>query len=1247
MPDEFEQGPWAESFPGGLGVLHPLRDASGTVRLASAGSDHTIQVWDLRQGTTVGDPIIAHNTAVWALTSWVDDGGHLRLASSAEEPQIRVWDPDTGERVAALQTGHIGWISTLVSWRDGAVRRIASAGFDATVRVWDPDTGTQVGPTLSGHTGPILKLFHWRDRDGNRLASTSDDGTIRVWDADRGVPLGDPLPGHGSGMWGLTGWTTADGRARIAAAGTDGAIVVWDPAAHIPIGPPLRGHRGAVGALTAWRADDGIRLASLGSDGEIRFWDPEAGTSVGEPVSGTSGWLPALASWVESDGTVQLACGDSGGAIRVWDFATGRDVVARLSGHTSSMWALTSWTTPDGNSRIATGGDDAVIHVWSADTGNAVGAQLAGHSAGIWALTSWSAPDGGGRLASAGDDAEIRVWNSDTGEPVGQPLTGHTGWVTALAVWTAGDGTARLASAGIDGTVRMWDPEGSKALGPPLVGDGRIQALAVARTDGGRVLLAAGGTDGVLLLWDTETRVRVGGELRGHTDTVRGLTGWTHSDGSARYASASFDGTIRVWDASTGTSLFRLSGHDGQVARVIAWQDRAGRVRLASAGDDATIRIWDPDTGVEIDPPLRGHTAGVWALTTWTASDGRTVLASSGEDGTVRLWDPVAGSAIRTIEVGPVTLWGLSDAPSVSDSLGRRALADAVADQLRSAGHGQAGGPMVVSVEGPWGCGKTTFMQLVRARLAEPTGPEPAAALDGRRRLTMRRAVAAIRDRDVEKRYAPTLRAGDRSPTVGTGLVTAWFNPWAHQSGEQVWAGLVDEVIEASAEVLFPDRDSREWYWFTKNLARVDRFALRRTLARRSVSPLLGIAMIAVIVPLAIAVARLNERFTLGGWTLTTAGVALAVAVAFFAVGLAHTFVQYCLAPAAHFLPGEMLHRPVQDGVTFGAADTVPDPLNRARAGSLYLYQHDIDEVLGELSDRGYQMVIFIDDLDRCRMTTIVEVFEAINIFLAGLTTRVRMQARFVIGLDPEAVAGHLMATAAFGEAAAPSAGWDRSAGWAYLRKLIQLPVVMPRVSDTGITGFVDQVVGSGPEPVKPSPEARPALRAERSRAASSLSPPAPAEIPVVRHETLVWRSLEQHPQVRDFIVERLAARPDRSIRDAKRLLNVWQLLERFMVLTRPVSDPPTRIHRAKHLVLLAEIVTRWPSLQSSLNSWHPQGRGLQILNAAAGDDASWQAAVATVVGNRPVEAHAVDELRQMLLDHDGQFVAQLAAEVL
>jgi WD40 repeat protein len=102
-------------------------------------------------------------------------------------------------------------------------------------------------------------------------------------------------------------------------------------------------------------------------------------------------------------------------------------------------------------------------------------------------------------------------------------------------------------------------------------------------------------------------------------------------DGARLLASASGDGTVRVWDVTSGTERVRLSGHDGSVLSVVFSPDGT---RLASGGEDGTVRVWDALSGAE-QACLTGHDG--WVRSVVFSPDGAR-LASAGADGTVRLW---------------------------------------------------------------------------------------------------------------------------------------------------------------------------------------------------------------------------------------------------------------------------------------------------------------------------------------------------------------------------------------------------------------------------------------------------------------------------------------------------------------------------------------------------------------------------------------------------------------------------------
>ncbi|AVV47096.1 DNA-binding protein [Streptomyces sp. P3] len=145
----------------------------------------------------------------------------------------------------------------------------------------------------------------------------------------------------------------------------------------------------------------------------------------------------------------------------------------------------------------------------------------------------------------------------------------------------------------------------------------------------GRRLLASASSDGTVRLWDAAAKRSVG-ELAGHHGPVRSVS---FSPDGRTLASASSDATIRLWSVSDRRQIAVLTGHRGPVRAVSFSPD--GRT-VASAGQDGTVRLWDTRTHRQTGW-LPGHSGDVLALA--YAPDGSR-LASAGADRTVRLWNP-------------------------------------------------------------------------------------------------------------------------------------------------------------------------------------------------------------------------------------------------------------------------------------------------------------------------------------------------------------------------------------------------------------------------------------------------------------------------------------------------------------------------------------------------------------------------------------------------------------------------------
>jgi WD40 repeat protein len=113
--------------------------------------------------------------------------------------------------------------------------------------------------------------------------------------------------------------------------------------------------------------------------------------------------------------------------------------------------------------------------------------------------------------------------------------------------------------------------------------------------------------------------------LEGHSLPVASVV---FSHDSTRLASASGDGTIKIWDASSGACLQTLEGHRGRVDSVVFSHDST---RLASASGNSTVKIWEASSGACLQT-FEGHGALVRSV---AFSPDSTRLASASVDPTI------------------------------------------------------------------------------------------------------------------------------------------------------------------------------------------------------------------------------------------------------------------------------------------------------------------------------------------------------------------------------------------------------------------------------------------------------------------------------------------------------------------------------------------------------------------------------------------------------------------------------------
>jgi len=473
--------------------------------------------------------------------------------------------------------------------------------------------------TWRGHTNMVQSVAV--SPDGARVAGAGLDGTVIIWDAASGKEL-LKFSAHTE----HTLWVTfsPDGK-RIATASADKTAKVWDAATGKEL-LVLAGHAEAVNGVVF--SPDGARLATASGDATAKIWDATLGkellTLSGHEAAARAGSLHpgGVVDIVFSPDGKRLATGGADGTARLWDIASGQSLLV-ISGHTNEIFIAFS---PDGK-RLATAGYDGLVKVWDVSPGASVEQPLLLINHEQPARSLAFSPDGS-RLAAASQDGAARVWHAASGKKL-LVLVGHAGMIDDVTFSPDG---ARLVTSSEDKTVKMWDLSPGREW---LTVDG---GLPIFSPDGKRLATDLNG----ITLWDS-----VSGQalvtLPIHQDPF--IANAAYSPDGTRLATASWDGTAKVWDTSSGQELFTLTGHTNRVWEVNFSPDGT---RLVTASEDGTAKVWDAASGRELFT-LSGHTEMLQGIA--YSPDGKLIATASWDD-TAKVWDATTGRELFTLDAG-------------------------------------------------------------------------------------------------------------------------------------------------------------------------------------------------------------------------------------------------------------------------------------------------------------------------------------------------------------------------------------------------------------------------------------------------------------------------------------------------------------------------------------------------------------------------------------------------------------------
>jgi guanine nucleotide-binding protein subunit beta-2-like 1 protein len=225
-------------------------------------------------------------------------------------------------------------------------------------------------------------------------------------------------------------------------------------------------------------------------------------------------------------------------------------------------------------------------------------------------------------------------------------LEGHNGWVTALA--TTHENPDIVLSASRDRSIIVWNLTRQESeYGTQLrrlQGHNHFVQDVTISSDGQFALSAS--WDGTLRLWDLNT-----GETTrrfvGHTKDVLSVA---FSADNRQIVSGSRDKSINLWN-TLGQCKFSIKedGHTDWVS-CVRFSPNIQNPIIVSAGWDKVVKVWNLQT-CKLRANLVGHTG---YINTIAVSPDGSLCASGGKDGTAMLWDLNEGRPLSSLEAGDV-----------------------------------------------------------------------------------------------------------------------------------------------------------------------------------------------------------------------------------------------------------------------------------------------------------------------------------------------------------------------------------------------------------------------------------------------------------------------------------------------------------------------------------------------------------------------------------------------------------------
>lgn len=330
------------------------------------------------------------------------------------------------------------------------------------------------------------------------------------------------------------------------------------------------------------------------------------------------------------------------------------------------------------------------------------------------------------------------------------------------------------------------------------------------------------------------------------------------------------------------------------------------------------------------------------------------------------------------------------DHPADVDKIGFHSYTEALRILLT---HQTTDPPLTISVEGPWGSGKTSFMRQLATKLED------------------------------------------------SGHRTVEFNPWRHESEEALWAAFVLEFLRQL-------RSKDDFNLRDRLGAEISLYRMRLKINQNLSGILLNI--IKLLSVLLLTVGGLTAFFTVAPDLLTAVGANTRLVR--FLLGSGGLLG----AIAAIVTISKSMKSQVINPIRPDIGKYITDPDYQGRQAFITKFHKDFDQIIKAYTKGEERVFVFIDDLDRCEVPKAADLMQSINlliesrpnvIFVIGID---RQKVASGIAAKHEDILPYIThsETTTTQDSNSASSASGISFGYDYLEKFIQLPFQVPEAKE-------------------------------------------------------------------------------------------------------------------------------------------------------------------------------------------------------